>query len=53
MTYSKEVTKDLIHPPADHDSVRGDVVPGQNFFALMSYRDYQICPAYLVSFRKS
>ena len=43
-------TRNLIKPPDHHDSVRGDVVPGSGFFALMSYRDYQIYPAYLVSF---
>lgn len=51
MTYSA-ATKDLKHPPPDFDSVRGDVVPGLQLFALMSYRDYQVYPAYLVSFLK-
>jgi len=51
LTYG-EATKELKHPPPHFDSVRGDVVPGSSFFALMSYRDYQIYPAYLVSFLK-
>lgn len=51
MTYG-EASQQLLRQPKEADSVRGDVVPGSNFFALMSYTDYQVYPAYLVTFLK-
>lgn len=51
LTYG-DASRALKKPPAGFDSVRGDVVPGSGFFALMAYRLEQAFPAYLIRFRK-
>lgn len=50
MAYGEESRK-LKEAPDGFDSVRGDVLPGRGFFALMVYSSEQTYPAYLVTFQ--